>query len=94
LEQRHTKLSTELAGGHIDPRSFGFTKAAYSVNETLDLLSIGRTSLYAAVKLGDLHPVKFGRKTLFYAADLAIFLTTLRDRDGQGAPAQKKGGRR
>jgi hypothetical protein len=41
------------------------------------LLSIGRTSLYAAVKRGDLKRVKFGTKTLFYAADLASFLTKL-----------------
>jgi hypothetical protein len=62
----------------IDPRAFGLAKAAYAVGETLDLLSIGRTSLYAAVKRGDLKCVKFGKKTLFYAADLASFLTRLR----------------
>ena len=62
----------------IDPRAFGLAKAAYAVGETLDLLSIGRTSLYAAVKRGDLKCVKFGKKTLFYAADLASFLTQLR----------------
>jgi hypothetical protein len=63
--------------GPIDPRAFGLAKAAYAVGETLDLLSIGRTSLYAAVKRGDLKRVKFGNKTLFYAADLASFLTKL-----------------
>ena len=62
----------------IDPRAFGLGKAAYGVGETLDLLSIGRTSLYAAVKRGDLKRVKFGKKTLFYAADLAAFLARLR----------------
>jgi len=62
----------------VDPRAFGLTKAAYAVGETLDLLSIGRTSLYAAVKRGDLKLVKFGKKTLFYAADLAAFLARLR----------------
>jgi hypothetical protein len=55
--------------GPIDPRAFGLAKAAYTVGETLDLLSIGRTSLYAAIKRGDLKRVKFGKKTLFYAAD-------------------------
>jgi excisionase family DNA binding protein len=72
----------------IDPRTFGFTKAAYAVGEALDLLSIGRTSLYAAVKRGDLRRVKFGKKTLFYAADLAAFLAKLRrpnESDVQGA---------
>ena len=62
----------------IDPRAFGLAKAAYGVGETLDLLSIGRTALYAAVKRGDLKRVKFGKKTLFYAADLAAFLARLR----------------
>lgn len=62
----------------IDPRAFGLTKVAYAVDETLDLLSIGRTALYAAVKRGDLKRVKFGKKTLFYAADLAAFLARLR----------------
>ena len=61
----------------IDPSALGLTKVAYGVGETLDLLSIGRTSLYAAVKRGDLKRVKFGKKTLFYAADLASFLTKL-----------------
>ena len=61
----------------IDPRAFGLAKAAYGVGETLDLLSIGRTSLYEAIKRGDLKRVKFGKKTLFYASDLAAFLTEM-----------------
>ena len=82
----------------IDPCAFGLTKAAYAVGETLDLLSIGRTSLYAAVKRGDLKCVKFGKKTLFYAADLALFLTRLRrlseaeaGRVGNASGASKRG---
>jgi excisionase family DNA binding protein len=59
------------------PQDFGLTKAAYSVNETLALLSIGRTSLYQAVADGNLKPTKFGRKTLFLAPDLAEFLNRL-----------------
>lgn len=67
------------AGGDpINPSAFGFTKVAYAVDETLELLSIGRTALYAAIKRGDLNRVKFGKKTLFYAADLAAFLARLR----------------
>ena len=71
-------LGNDTSADSIDPRAFGLMKAAYAVGETLDLLSIGRTSLYAAVKRGDLKHVKFGKKTLFYAADLAAFLTKLR----------------
>jgi excisionase family DNA binding protein len=62
----------------IDPSVLGFTKVAYTVGETLELLSIGRTALYAAVKRGDLKRVKFGKKTLFCAADLAAFMARLR----------------
>ena len=61
-----------------EPSALGFKKVAYAVDETLELLSIGRTALYAAVKRGDLKRVKFGKKTLFYAADLAAFLARLR----------------
>jgi excisionase family DNA binding protein len=67
------------ASGTIDPRAFGLAKAAYSVNETLELLSIGRTSLYEAANRGDLKLVKFGKKTLVYAADIAAFLAQLRE---------------
>jgi len=70
--------SDKTSADPIDPRAFGLMKAAYAVSETLDLLSIGRTSLYAAVKRGDLARVKFGNKTLFYAADLAAFLVRLK----------------
>jgi excisionase family DNA binding protein len=77
-EQDSTRCDKDTSADPIDPRAFGLTKAAYAVGETLDLLSIGRTSLYAAIKRGDLKCVKFGKKTLFYAADLASFLTRLR----------------
>jgi predicted DNA-binding transcriptional regulator AlpA len=62
---------------HIDPRAFGLVKAAYSVRETLEVISIGRTSLYDLVNRGELNPAKFGKKTLFLASDLAAFLTRL-----------------
>ena len=32
------------AGTGLDPRVFGLVKAAYSVRDTIDLLSIGRTT--------------------------------------------------
>jgi hypothetical protein len=70
---------TATNGSFIDPRAFGLVKAAYGVGETLELLSIGRTSLYAAVKRGDIMPVKFGKKTLFCASDLATFLMRLKE---------------
>jgi hypothetical protein len=62
----------------IDPHVFGLVKAAYSVNETLTVLSIGRTSLYKLVKLGELTPIKLGKKTLFGSDNLASLLIKLR----------------
>ena len=61
----------------IDPRAYGLIKASYSINEALDVLSIGRTSLYYAIKRGDLRPAKLGKKTLLLANDLAKFLSNL-----------------
>ena len=61
----------------MDPRDFNLTKAAYSVDELLNILPFGRTTLYKAVKAGRLHAVKLGRSTLFRAADVAAFLSSL-----------------
>ena len=61
----------------LDPRAFGLVKAAYTVNETLEVISIGRTSLYDLVNRGELRPAKLGKKTLFLASDLAAFLRRL-----------------
>jgi hypothetical protein len=76
---RH-RVSAATAGeiASIHPHAFGLTKAAYSVRETLFVLSIGRTSLYKLVKLRKLTPIKLGKKTLFGSDDLAALLTKLR----------------
>lgn len=61
-----------------DPKAFGLTRAAYSVHETLSLLSIGRTTLYRLVQDQKLKPGKIGRKTLFFAPDIAHLLQSIR----------------
>jgi excisionase family DNA binding protein len=71
------RQDTPITSRPIDPRAFGLVKATYGVRETLDLLSIGRTSLYKAIARGDIEPVKLGKKTLFRAADLAAFVAAL-----------------
>ncbi len=63
----------------LTPQTLGLTKAAYSVNETMALLSLGRTSLYSLVKSGDLRSTKYGKKTLFLATDISTFLAKLRE---------------
>jgi excisionase family DNA binding protein len=62
----------------LDPRALGLVKAAYSVKETLELLSIGRTTFYELVDRQELKITKLGRKTLVYAVDLAALLNKLR----------------
>jgi excisionase family DNA binding protein len=62
----------------LDPRSLGLFKAAYSVKETLDLLSIGRTKFYELVDQGDLQIHKLGTKSLVYVTDIVALLARLR----------------
>jgi excisionase family DNA binding protein len=57
-------------------------KVAYDVTETARLLSIGRTSLYARVKAGELRATKLGRKTLFLASDIVAFVEHLQVEGG------------
>ena len=61
------------------PASFGLTKAAYTVNESLNILSIGRTSFYALINSGKLRPMKLGKKTLIGADDIVALLSSLRE---------------
>jgi hypothetical protein len=68
----------ESLKGTSDPRTYGLVKVAYSINETLELLSIGRTSLHKLVVQGALTPAKLGKKSLFYATDIAAFLENLK----------------
>lgn len=60
-------------------QNLGLSKAAYSVNETLNILSVSRTSLYEMVKKGSIRPTKYGKKTLFLSADIAAFLNNIRN---------------
>ncbi len=70
--------TVKIDGAFEDPRIWGLLKAAYSVAETLELLSIGRTKFYELVDSGDLKITKLDRKSLVYAIDIAAFLKKLR----------------
>ena len=71
-------MSQFLPCQDLTPAAFGLQKACYSVNETLHLTSISRTTLYALIKDRRLRPIKVGRKTLIGADDLVSLLSTLR----------------
>jgi excisionase family DNA binding protein len=77
---RHDSNTADVQSA-VDPRAFGLVKAAYSVKETLELLSIGRTTFYELVDLGDIKITKLGRKSLVYAVDLVALLNELRARN-------------
>ncbi len=63
-------------------QELGLTKAAYSVNDTIQLTCNSRTGLYADVKAGKLRLTKNGRKSIFLSADIAEFLSNLRNGEG------------
>jgi excisionase family DNA binding protein len=50
----------------------------YSVKDTLKILNISRTNLYALVKLGKITPVKLGKRTLFNEEELNRFIEDLK----------------
>ncbi len=61
----------------MNPQTLNLTKAAYSVRELVELLPLGRNSIYEAVKSGDLKVTKFGKRTMFLAPHVVEFLESL-----------------
>jgi len=61
----------------MQPQNFNLNKPAYSVNELLGMLPIGRTKLYEKIRNGELKATKLGKKTLFLAQSVADFLASL-----------------
>jgi excisionase family DNA binding protein len=52
-------------------------KLAYTIAEACSAASIGRTSLYHAIKNGHLQAIKSGRRTLILSGELRRWLDTL-----------------
>jgi excisionase family DNA binding protein len=65
------EVETEMGGINCS------LKVAYSVGEAMEMLSIGRTTLYYLVKSGRLISCKIGRRTVFRASDILAFLDSL-----------------
>ena len=50
------------------------SKLSYSIDEAVEASGIGRTTIYALIKAGELTPVKIGRRTLIRKSDLEALL--------------------
>ncbi len=50
---------------------------AFTISEACNAARIGRTTLYEAIKRGDLVATKYGRKTLIRVEDLRTWLAGL-----------------
>lgn len=55
------------------------TKAAYSVRELVEIMPLGRNSIYEALYEGRLKAKKFGKRIMFLAPDVEQFLLSLED---------------
>ena len=53
------------------------TKSAYTINEAINEIGIGRTKLYAEIKAGKIEIRKIGRKSIILASELQRYLTEL-----------------
>jgi excisionase family DNA binding protein len=50
---------------------------AFSISEASVKARLGRSSIVAAIRVGDLRAVKFGRRTLILPHDLRTWLASL-----------------
>jgi excisionase family DNA binding protein len=72
-EKRHRELGNEQNG-----EQELIALRAYRICDVCRLTGLGRTTIYAAIKSGDLIACKYGRSTIVLAEDLETFLQGLR----------------
>lgn len=58
---------------HTEP----VTPANYTIPDACRAYGIGRTTLYAKIKEGDIRTIKLGSRTLIPSAELEAFFTRL-----------------
>jgi len=63
---------------HAPKRTDTIPKFAYSIQELVQGLGIGRTKLYALLRQGRLKAIRIDKRTLVTAQDLDAFIDSLR----------------
>ena len=53
------------------------TPLLYSIQSSIQILGIGRSSLYELIAAGEIHAVKIGRRTLIPAKEIERFVESL-----------------
>jgi excisionase family DNA binding protein len=67
------------------------SRLAYGVSEAATVAALGRSTVYAAIRRGELTARKAGRRTVVLAADLEAWLKALppiKTTPASGAPAE------
>ena len=68
------KIEVDKAGGAFAPAKNIPLKKLLSINEVLAVTGVGRTTLYAKLKEGEIKAIKIGRRTFILAEELTEFI--------------------
>lgn len=70
------------------------TKCAYGLDELIEILGLGRSTIYSEIKSGRLQVAKVGRRSLVLADDLAAYIAALKKGPAPLAAAADPGPRK
>lgn len=77
-EMHHKPIASNVLLSDNDPGSgrgrLSLPALTYSIKQACEMSSLGRTSLYARIRSGEIQTTKVGRRTLIRAASMHDFL--------------------
>lgn len=71
-------LLSSIKSYENEKRGQKLDRPVYDMNSLLELIPIGRSSIYHEIKAGRLRTCKMGRRTLFLPKDILSWLESLR----------------